>query len=117
MIPLDGDALLARVLDRFPNGSVNIFDTDLRYLYAGGEGLAATGLSASTLVGKRLHDLFTPESVKVVEPFYRRALAGETVRFDLPVFDRVYSVSAAPYVFDADTVSSIIAVAQDITDA
>ena len=117
MIPLDGDALLARVLDRFPNGSVNIFDSDLRYLYAGGEGLAATGLSPSTLVGKRLDDLFTPESVKLVEPFYRRALAGETVRFDLPVFDRVYSVSAAPYVFDDDSVSSIIAVAQDITDA
>src|SRR5918993_2626858 len=117
MIPLDGDALLARVLDRFPNGSVNIFDSDLRYLYAGGEGLAATGLSPSTLVGKRLDDLFAPESVKLVEPFYRRALAGETVRFDLPVFDRVYSVSAAPYVFDDDSVSSIIAVAQDITDA
>ena len=117
MNPLDGDALLARVLDRFPNGSVNIFDRDLRYLYAGGEGLAATGLSSSALVGKRLHDLFTPESVKVVEPFYRRALAGESVRFDLPVFDRVYSVSAAPYVFDDDKVTSIIAVAQDITDA
>src|SRR5918993_2191153 len=117
MIPLDGDALLARVLDRFPNGSVNIFDSDLRYLYAGGEGLAATGLSPSTLVGKRLDDLFAPEAVKLVEPFYRRALAGETVRFDLPVFDRVYSVSAAPYVFDDDSVSSIIAVAQDITDA
>lgn len=115
MPPLD--ALLAGVLDRFPNGSVNIFDADLRYLYAGGEGLAAAGLSPEMLIGKRLHDLFTPESVLVVEPFYRRALAGESVRFDLLVFERVYSISAAPYGFEGDTITSIIAVAQDITDA
>ena len=49
MIPLDGDALLARVLDRFQNGSVNIFDSDLRYLFAGGEGLSGTGLSPSPI--------------------------------------------------------------------
>ena len=42
---LDEPAFLSRVLDRFPNGSINIFDSELRYLFAGGEGLAAAGLS------------------------------------------------------------------------
>lgn len=114
---LDHDDFFGKVLASFPDGSVNVFDRELRYLYAGGRGLGATGLSSSMLTGKRLADLFTPESVQYVEPFYRRAFAGESVRFDLPVFNRVFGMSAAPFDHDGDEVTSIIVVAQDITEA
>ena len=114
--PVDGGDFLAALLERIPNGSVNVFDRDLRYVFAGGHGLAAAGLSPEMLVGRTLADLFTPESAALVEPFYRRALAGEAVRFDLPVFGRVYSISAGPFERDGESITSIIAVSQDITD-
>lgn len=114
--PLEGDDFLAALLARIPNGSVNVFDPDLRYIFAGGEGLAAAGLSPEMLVGRTVAELFTAESAALVEPFYRRALAGEAVRFDLPVFGRVYSISAGPFERDGDSITSIIAVSQDITD-
>ena len=114
--PIEGGDFFAALLERIPNGSVNVFDRDLRYVFAGGEGLAAAGLSPGMLVGRTVSDLFTPESAAYVEPFYRRALAGEAVRFDLPVFGRVYSISAGPFQRDGDSITSIIAVSQDITD-
>src|SRR4051812_2307636 len=89
------DALLRAIAARFPNGSVNVFDRDLRYVFTEGEGLQAAHLSTAALLGRRLSDLF-PHAMQLVEPFYRRAFAGESVHFDLPLGDRVYYISAGP---------------------
>jgi signal transduction histidine kinase len=107
--------LLRAVALRFPNGSINVFDRELRYVFAAGEGLATAGLSPSALIRRRLSDVFTPDAVAYVAPIYNRVLCGESVQFELPVFGRVYSISAGPLVEDGDTVTRIVAVAQDIT--
>src|SRR3954468_8192976 len=96
------DALLRAIAARFPNGSVNVFDRELRYVFAEGEGLQAAGLSTDALLGRGLSDLFPPASVQHVEPFYRRAFAGESVHFDLPLGERVYYVSAGPLATEHD---------------
>jgi hypothetical protein len=109
-------ALLEALLLRFPNGTLNIFDRDLRYLLVGGEGLEAVGLTATYLRGKTLHELFPPAQVALVEPFYRRAFAGERVRFQVLLFGRDYYISAAPFHYDgARIATSIIAITQDVT--
>jgi signal transduction histidine kinase len=110
------DKWLLGIPERFPNGSINIFDSELRYLFAEGQGLRAAGLSPGALVGKRLTDIFSAESVAYVEPFYRRAFQGESVRFELSVFDRVYIMAAGPMTTHGSSVTRIIVVAQDITD-
>jgi hypothetical protein len=74
------EALVDALLFRFPNGTLNIYGRGLRYLYVGGDGLEAVGLTAGYLQGKTLHELFPPASVARVAPFYRRAFAGARVR-------------------------------------
>jgi hypothetical protein len=103
------------LLFRFPNGTLNIYDRDLRYLYVGGDGLEAVGLTAGYLQGKTLHELFPPASVALVSPFYRRAFAGERVRFTVLLFGRDYHISAAPFQYAAGRVASIVVVVQDLT--
>jgi signal transduction histidine kinase len=110
------DALLRAIAARFPNGSVNVFDRDLRYVFTEGEGLQAAHLSTEALLGRRLSDLFAPASVEHVEPFYRRAFAGESVHFDLPLGERIYYISAGPLATEGDVVTLIVAVAQDVTE-
>ena len=80
---------LEAVLHQFPNGSINVFDRDLRYVLAAGAGLRRVGLSPASLIGKRLADLYPADSVGYVQPFYERAFAGEEVEFELAVFGRV----------------------------
>ena len=108
--PLSPDGWLNAMADRFPNGSINIFDREMRYVFAEGEGLRAVGLSAGALVGKRLADIFSAESVAYVEPFYRRAFQGESVRFELPIVDRMYYIAAGPMTTENGSVTRIIAV-------
>src|SRR5688500_15531996 len=69
--------LLDAMLEQFPNGSVNVFDRDFRYLYAAGTGLARVGLAPAGLIGMRLDDLYPADAVALVRPFYDRAFAGE----------------------------------------
>src|SRR5436190_4144481 len=83
-----------QLLRNFPNGSVNVFDRDLRYLLAEGKGLRQEGLLPGVLVGKTLHELFPKESADFVVPYYRRAFEGEAVEFELPLGERVYSIHA-----------------------
>lgn len=111
------DVILRAVAAHFPNGSINVYDRELRCLFADGEGLAADGLSPMALVGRRLADVFSPQSVARLEPFYRRAFDGATVRVDLPVLERVYTISAGPLTTEGGLVTAIVAVASDWTDA
>jgi len=105
-----------QLLANFPNGSVNIFDRDLRYLLAEGRGLEEEGLRPEMLVGKTIEELFPKESADFVGPFYRRAFAGENVEFELPLGGRTYNIFAAPLREEGAEVRTVIAVAQDITE-
>jgi PAS domain S-box-containing protein len=108
--------MLEHVLDSFPNGAIGVFDGDLRYVMATGRGLAEVGLAPEYMVGKTLADLYPPEMVAVMEGPHRRALAGETVTFDVSLGNRTYTLSVAPLDRVDGTVRTIVAVAQDITE-
>src|SRR6185369_12744877 len=81
-----------------------------------GRGLDDIGLTPEQMLGKTFDDLYPPEMVAVMEGPHRRALAGETVTFEVPVGDRVYTLSVAPLDRVDGVVQTIVAVAQDITE-
>jgi PAS domain S-box-containing protein len=110
------EKFVRQLLRNFPNGSVNVFDRNLRYLLAEGQGLRQEGLAPEMLVGKTLHELFPKESADFVVPYYQRALAGEDVEFELPLGGSVYSIHAAPLHEEGAEVRTIIAVAQNVTE-
>jgi PAS domain S-box-containing protein len=110
------EEFVRQLLANFPNGSVNVFDRDLRYLLAEGRGLEEEGLSPEALVGKTIDELFPKESADEVGPYYRRAFSGENVEFELPLGERTYVIYAAPLREEDGEVRTIIAVAQDVTE-
>ena len=109
-------SLLHAVLDAFPNGSINVFDRDLRYVFAAGRGLAEAGLSSASLAGRRLDELFDAELVSIVEPHYRSAFTGEHRQFQFDVFGKTYHIAASPIAADGDTIHHIVVVTQDISE-
>jgi signal transduction histidine kinase len=105
------DDLLLAAVHAIPTGSISIFDRDLRYLFAGGRGLAEAGLAPERLIGRTLLDVFGEDAANAVRPHYARAFDGHSVTFDLPVQDRIYQISAAPL----PEYEAIVAVAQEVT--
>jgi hypothetical protein len=104
--------LLLEAVVNMPGGSINIFDSDLRYLFAAGRGLVDAGLDPPQLVDRTLAEVFGQDAEDSVRPFYARAFAGETVIFDFPVGSQIYRITAA----SLPGRNAVMAVAQEITD-
>jgi PAS domain S-box-containing protein len=120
--PRDEDPLsntvgvLERLLENFPNGSINIFDRELRYLFAAGRGLKEAGLSSSDLVGKTIFDLFEQRDAEHAAVYYQLAFEGHNVCFELPFKSHLYTINASPLDDGGGDVYAVLAVAQDATE-
>jgi PAS domain S-box-containing protein len=70
------EARYRSLVRHFPNGTVYLFDQDLRYQIAGGDALATFGLTPEHLEGRTIWEVLPPELLDVAEPLYRATLAG-----------------------------------------
>jgi len=87
---------LAFLAQRFPFGAVVTFDEDLRYLTAGGRGLAEAGIAATDLEGRTLYELWPEQVVERLEGPCREALEGREGRVLALYQDRYYECWTAP---------------------
>jgi len=101
----------------FPYGAVFTFDRDLRYLSAGGLGLADAGLSRELLEGRTIFEVFPAETAAIIEPLYRAAIAGESTASDVPYDGRVYSLRLAPLRTPEGSIVAGLGFTQDVTEA
>ncbi|MBD0392373.1 MAG: PAS domain S-box protein, partial [Microcoleus sp. C1-bin4] len=104
------------LIKHYPNGSVFLFDRDLRYTLVDGQGLAAVGLSKEQLEGKTLWEVSPPEDWQVFETKYRAALAGKENTFEYKYRDRIYSITIVPVKNDREEIFAGMVVTQDITE-
>ena len=104
--------MLARNL---PNGSVFLFDHDLRYLVADGAGLAEVGLSPELLEGKTIWEALPADTCAVIEPLYRAALAGQPSKQDIPFGGHLYQVHLLPLRGPDGQVEAGMVLTQDVT--
>jgi len=77
-------------------GSVLLFDAQLRYVFADGQGLSDLGLSKGAVEGKSLWEVFPRGMAAVLEPHYRAALIGAHDSFALPYNGRIYQTEVLP---------------------
>jgi signal transduction histidine kinase len=108
--------LMRRVLSCLPHAAVVLFDRDLRYLLAGGESLAATGLSREMLEGRTVREAL-PSLADQLEPVYRAALAGQESTFDVEYGGRVFATRAVPVREPDESIVGGMVLAMDVTDA
>jgi len=114
--PAASEARYRTLAHHFPNGAVLLFDHDLRYVMADGEQLLnGIGLKRDDLVGRTLYDIATPQSLPLVEPHYRRALAGESGTLELTRGDHTYAVTIVPVRGENQEVSGGLAMVYDVT--
>jgi PAS domain S-box-containing protein len=99
----------------FPNGSVFLFDRQLRFTVAEGSGLLSVGPSRADLVGRTPCEVFPVEVCEAIEPAYRAALHGESAVLEVPYGGRVYEVHILPVRDGGEAVVQGMVMTQDIT--
>ncbi len=104
------------IVAALPGGMVQIVDRDLHYLYAEGEVLRDLGFSNEELAGRSIGDVLGAELAARVESQFRRALEGETARFEAEYAGRSFLATAAPLRDEDGEVDRVLTLSVDITD-
>lgn len=91
--------LLSEALDALP-AYVSFVDSELRYRWVNRHYEEWFRQPRERIVGRTLQELMSPEQFTLTEPYARRALAGETVHYEVevpaPGGSRIFEVSYVP---------------------
>ncbi|MBP0017285.1 MAG: EAL domain-containing protein [Cyanobacteria bacterium SBLK] len=99
----------------FPNGSVFLYDKDLRYTLAEGMEIGRLGYTRQQIEGKTLREIMPDETYELLEPLYREALTGMPVTAELPLGENIYLTYILPVFNEKGEVASGMSVTQNIT--
>ncbi|MFK7926567.1 MAG: sensor histidine kinase [Myxococcota bacterium] len=112
---LSGPAMRA-MMRAYPGGAIVIYDTDARYIAAGGQGLEAAGLTTEQLVGRGPIEVFGPGLGAAVQEHYIRCLAGWQGSDELTFRGRVYEVIQEPIRSESGAIIAGLTITVDVTD-
>ncbi|WP_265110834.1 PAS domain-containing sensor histidine kinase [Halosolutus halophilus] len=104
------------LVEYFPNGLVTLFDHDLEYTLAAGQGFDRIPVEPNDLEGKQFHDVWPDETAAGLRPVFQAALDGEEASVELEYADREWVVHAAPITDERGEVFAGMTMAQDITE-
>ena len=112
----ESDARARALIANLPGGAAFIVDRDLRYLLAEGEALGLAGMKSEDLVGRTIFEALAPELAESYEPYYRRALAGESFVCEHESHGRCFLTRGVPLRAPSGDVTSVLVVSYDIDE-
>ncbi|HBB34092.1 MAG TPA: hypothetical protein DDZ80_08020 [Cyanobacteria bacterium UBA8803] len=110
------EELYRTITRNFPNGTVALFDKDLRYTLVEGTGLTEVGLTNECLAGKTIWETLPSDVAVQIEPYYRAVLEGQAQVFESPHQGRIYLVHLLPLRNKQGEVYAGLSMSQNISD-
>lgn len=107
--------LYRTIARHFPNGTINVFDRDLKYVFAEGQELFRYRLTSETLMGTSYLDRLPAELRHEIEPHLRRVFDGEDMSFEVETRGESYQLNAVGLPDSNGEVHQILVVEQNIT--
>lgn len=105
-----------RLSESFPNGTVTVFDRDLRIRFVAGSELKKSGIPAESFLGKTFQEVSPVETFEIAQPHLLAALEGSSGSYETPYWNnRHYLVNVVPLADDNGSIQQIMLVTQNIT--
>ncbi len=109
------EQLYRAVAHHFPEGTVGLFDRDLRHVVADGAGRGLTDDPAA-LVGRTPFEVLEPALAERLTLAYRRTLCGQAEHLEVALAGRTLEVATHPFRDAAGTVTMGIVLVLDVTE-
>ena len=111
----ESQVLYTAVARNFPNGTINVFDKNLNYIFAEGKELYKHGITSKKLIGTSYIDRLSPEVKSTIEEALKEVFKGAIKDFELQYKDQFYTINAVPLYSDKGEIDKILVVEKNIT--
>lgn len=112
---IESQALYKSIARNFPNGTINVFDKNLNYIFVEGKELFQLGITSEKLIGtsylERLSEEIRPEIKSVLSEVFN----GNSCDHDLDYKGQIYKLTGVPLSIKNNQVDKILVVEQNIT--
>jgi PAS domain S-box-containing protein len=113
---LEKSQMLYRMIARnFPNGVINVLDTQLNYVFVEGQELYKIGITNENLFGTSYLERVNASYQNTIKEHLSKALNGVNTNFELQTENGTYHISAVGLKEVDDNISQVLVVEQNIT--
>lgn len=113
---LESQKLYSVIAHNFPNGTINVFDRDLKYVFSDGKELRALGIKSEDLVGKKISDRLPAAIRTKAEEELRKVFDGISNTFELEYKGNLYVLTAVPLEDTRGKINQILVVEVNVTE-
>jgi PAS domain S-box-containing protein len=111
----ESQILYTAVARNFPNGTINVFDKDLNYIFAEGKELFNLGITSKKLIGTSYLDRLSKTVRPTIESALMEVFGGEKKDFELEYKNEFYNINAVPLFNEKKEIDKILVVERNIT--
>ncbi|WP_194775462.1 PAS domain S-box protein [Pararhodonellum marinum] len=113
---VNSEQLFRSIAENFPNGTVDVLDKNLRYIYTDGREYAKLKIDGQKFIGTKHLDKYSAEVTKVAKSQLRKLLKGESVQYEIEFMGYNYLNSGVPLLNQKGEIERFLIVTQNITD-
>jgi len=107
--------LYTAVARNFPNGTINVFDKDLNYIFAEGKELHRYGVTSEKLIGTS-YLARLPKAIRAsMSTKLQKVFGNKKNEFEIQIESSYFSISAVPLFNNLNEIDSILVVETNIT--
>lgn len=107
--------LYSAIARNFPNGTINVFDRNLNYIFVEGKELFQMGITSEKLIGtnylEKINEGIRPQIKAALLAVFR----GESQDFEIDLKDQCYRINAVPLRSNDQQIDRILVVEKNIT--
>ncbi|WP_051568611.1 sensor histidine kinase [Crocinitomix catalasitica] len=107
--------LYSAIARNFPNGTINVFDKDLNYIFVDGKELFQLGIKSEKLIGTNYLDKISSEIRPKIKESLLSVFEGHPKEFEIVYKNEFYKISAVPLKDSDANVDRILVVEQNIS--
>ncbi len=104
------------IAENFPNGTINVYDRELRYLFVAGKELEKLGFQQEDLIGKTMREVLPPDQAQHFETQITPVFHGKNAFFEVFHQENHYLFNAVPLPpTQGKKVEQVLTVVENIT--
>jgi PAS domain S-box-containing protein len=108
--------LYSMIARNFPNGTINVFDKELKYVFVEGKELYKLGITSGNLIGTKFTSRLDPSIATEIEDQLKSVFKGESKTIELEYRNSHYVLFAVPLKSEGKNIDKILVVETNISN-